>query len=177
MVLLQLAYICFPAQVLIIDECNSLIILIWWFVFNMSIKSLLCSSWCLKWFVLCLILGQLNIGFLNRLRNDLILGCNDSYFHCIRFGLYRYGFLHIVMGILLTVKADHFMLGHSVFVFWDCWNGLDKAYHSLITLRIEFTIVASLHTLKLIGSVFDWVNWCFWLDGVFEVGQESQAVV
>lgn len=81
------------------------------------------------------------------------------------------------MSVLFAVEADNFVLCHAIFILRNSGNGLNEAHHCLITLRVKFPIVTCFDTFKLISTIFDGINRCFFLDGVLEIGQEPQAIV
>ena len=85
----------------------------------MCVESILWTSFlCFSFlFSICSLIIKLNICLLKWLRNNFILGCNNSYFDSIRFGLDRNSFLHVIMSILFTIEADNFMFSHWVFFF------------------------------------------------------------
>jgi hypothetical protein len=136
---------------------------------NMCIESLFGSSWfCFSFFLSCWII-KLYIGFLNWLRNNFILWCNNCNFDCVRFGLDGNCFFHIIMSILFSIKTYYPMFCHWVFFFVNCWNGLHKSNHCLITLRVKFSVITSFNTFKLIWTIFYWICWCFFLNWIFEI--------
>lgn len=73
-VLLQLACVCFPAKVLIIDECNGFVIFVRRSMLMMSIESSVSSSH---------LRTYLNICLLDRLSDNFVLGGDDSNFDSI----------------------------------------------------------------------------------------------
>jgi len=81
-VLLEFAYISFPAKVVFVDEANRKIICIGWGVLNVSIEPLVIiaiSNLNLGFVVL----SNLNVLVLDWLSNYLVLRGDDSHLHCI----------------------------------------------------------------------------------------------
>jgi len=73
-VLLQLASVCFPAKVLIVDECNGFIIFVRGSMLMMGIESSVSSSH---------LRTYLNVRLLDRLCDNFVLGGDDSNFDSI----------------------------------------------------------------------------------------------
>ena len=92
------------------------------------------------------VFAQLDIHVLSErsswliISHDFILTCDDSDFHGIWFSFDAYGFFHVVMGLLLSPEALHFMLSHSMVFLCDLWDILDETNHGLITLWIKLVI-------------------------------------
>jgi len=126
MVLLELADICFPAEVGLVNERDGSISFVTSFVLMMSVESLVGSG------------ANLSIGLkiylLDGRGNNLVLRGDDGDLDSVRLGLHGDCFLHIVVGFLLTEEAYDFMVGHAVSLFADRWDGLDEPDHGLVTL-------------------------------------------
>ena len=147
-VLLELANIGFPAEIGLINEGNSSIGFFTSFVLMMGVESLVGSRADLS--------ISLKIGFLNWRSHNLVLRSDDGDLHSVRLGLHRDCLLHIVVGFLLTEETHDFVVGHTVSFFADCWDGLDKTYHSLVTFRIEFSVVSGLDVGEFVGAILLW---------------------
>jgi len=126
MVFLELADICFPAEICLINERDGSISFVTRLVLMMSIESLVGSGSNLS--------VGLKIYLLDGRSDNLVLRGDDGDLDCIRLGLHGDCFLHIVVGFLLTEEAYDFMVCHTVSLFADCWDGLDESDHSLVTL-------------------------------------------
>jgi hypothetical protein len=171
-VLLHLACVSFPSEIIVIDEANRFIILIISHMLDVSIKSLILVS--ISYLRLS---TDLDVFGLNWLGNNLILGSNDSYFDCIGLSFDRDSLLHIIMGFLDAIKALDHMICHTILLFDDGGDCLDKTDHGLVTLGVEFTVVTGFEVLKFDCSIFDGLLGYFWLDGILKISQESQTVL
>jgi len=168
MVLLELADICFPAEIGLVNERDGSISFVTWLVLMMSIKPLVGSGSNLS--------VGLKINLLDRRGNDLVLRGDDGDLDSVRLGLHGDCFLHIVVGFLLTEEAYDFMVGHTVSLFADCWNCLNESDHGLVALRVEFSVISGLDVAEFVGAI---LLWCFGnivLNRIAEVGKESQAI-
>ena len=148
MVLLELADICFPAEIGLVNERDGGIIFVTSFVLMMSVKSLVGSGSNLS--------AGLKIDLLDGRSNNLVLRGDDGDLDSVRLGLHGDCFLHIVVGFLLTEEAYDFMVGHTVSLFANCWDGLDESDHSLVALRIEFSVISGLDVGEFVGAVLLW---------------------
>lgn len=126
MMLLELADICFPAEIVLINKGDGCISFVTSFVLMMSVESLVVSGSNLS--------ISLKIGLLDRRSNNLVLRGDNGDLDSVRLGLHGDCFLHIVVGFLLTEEAYDFMVSHTVSLFADCWDGLDESDHSLVAL-------------------------------------------
>jgi len=168
MVLLELADICFPAEIGLVNERDGSISFVTWLVLMMSIKPLVGSGSNLS--------VGLKINLLDWRGNDLVLRGDDGDLDSVRLGLHGDCFLHIVVGFLLTEEAYDFMVGHTVSLFADCWNCLNESDHGLVALRVEFSVISGLDVAEFVGAI---LLWCFGnivLNRIAEVGKESQAI-
>jgi hypothetical protein len=148
MVLLELADICFPAEIGLINERDGGIVFVTSFVLMMSVKSLVGSGTNLS--------AGLKIDLLDGRSNNLVLRGDDGDLDSVRLGLHGDCFLHIVVGFLLTEEAYDFMVGHTVSLFANRWDGLDESDHSIVALRIEFSEISGLDVGEYVGAVLLW---------------------
>ena len=81
------------------------------------------------------------------------------------------------MRLLLSVEANNFVIIHTVFFLVHYRDGLNKTNHCFVALGIEFAIITGLNRLKFAVSLCLWQRRKLWLDGVFEVGKETDAIL
>ena len=164
MSLREFANICFPTQVLTINECDSLVSLIISLMIFMCIKP---SCWCSIHFLgLALVFGLsfvdrmlvtwigLYVLFFNWLCSYLILRSDHSNLYSIWLCLDWHGLFHFVVCFLLSIETNDFVLRHTVLFFTNSGDCLNETDHSLITLRIEFAVVTSFDWFELIRAIF-----------------------
>lgn len=121
--------------------------------------------------------AELQIGFFNRLGDNLVLGSDDSNSDGIRLSLDGHGLFHIVVSFLLAIETGDFVIGHAVSLLRSCWHCLQEAYHSLITLRVKLAVVSSFDFNEFGCSVILWVFRNIAFDVVLEISKESKAVL
>ena len=191
MTLGKLANICLPAKILTIDERNSFISLLVRLMVFVCVEPRLGSSIAsLCWLLLNLLffgmslIGNLllsilclHLCLLNWLGCDFVLSSDDCNFDCVRLCLDRDRLLHLVVSLLLSVEAVYLVLVHAVPFFADGGNGLHKADHSFVALRVEFAVVARLNVVKFLCSLSLWKGGYVGLDCVFEVGKETKSIL
>ena len=103
---LQLAGVCFPAQVLVVDERYRFVSLIARLVLCVSVDSV--RGRALGLVGLGLLCGggvKLDVVGLSGLGHNLVLRCDDSHLNGIRLSLDTDRLLHIVVSLLLGIEA------------------------------------------------------------------------
>jgi hypothetical protein len=171
-VLLHLAGIRLPPEVIVIDEANGFVIFVTSNMLDVSIVPLVLVS------ISNLRLStNLDVFVLNWLGNNLILGSDDGHFDCIGLSFDRDSFFHVIMGFLDAVKALDHMVCHTILLFDDGGDCLDKTDHSFVTMGVEFTIIAGFDVLEFIRAFFDGLLGYFWLNGILQIGEESQTIL
>lgn len=82
------------------------------------------------------------------------------------------------MGGLHTIETLNFVILHSVHVIGlDRWDSLDKADHCLITMSLEFIIIARLKRLELVGAVLGRISRDIRLNRVLKVSKEAKTII
>ena len=170
MILCMLASICLPSKIIIVDKWNSFVSFGSWLMLNMGVEPILTwsrSNWLLK----------LQVNLLNWLSLDFILGSNNSNLYSIWLCFHRHCFFHVIVGLLDTIKTWNFMLSHSILLFSNWWNVLDKTDHSLITLWIKFVIITCFELCELLNWLIFWVLGNIWFQCILEIWQKSYSVI
>jgi hypothetical protein len=160
MALRELTNVCLPAKILTVDERNGFVSLLIGLMLFMSVKSCFrCSVGDSSGFfginlglVGLLFSGSfsLDLSLLDWLGGDLVLRGNDSDLDCVGLCLDRYGLFHFIVGLLLSIEANHFVLRHAVLFFARRGNRLNKSNHGLVALGVKLAIVARFDGLKLV---------------------------
>jgi len=186
----ELANISFPAQILTINERDSLISLFVGLMFLVSVEprcgspiaSLSNFHLYFLLFNMCLVgllsLCALGLYFflLNRFRSDFVLSSDNGNFDCVRLRLDRDRLLHLVVGLLLSVETVDLMLVHAIPFFAYGWNGLHETDHSFVALGVEFAVVTRLNVVEFLGSLSLWKGRYLGFDCVLEVGKETKTI-
>jgi len=163
MALGELANIGFPAKILTVDERNSLVGLFVGLMFFVSVEpgfgSSVGDSGSLFGFNLGLVGGLflvsdgLNLGLLDWLGSNLVLGGDHGNLDSIRLCLDRYSLFHFIVSLLLSVEAYNFVLSHTVFLLACGGNRLNESNHSFVALRVKLAIVPCLDGIKLVCTL------------------------
>lgn len=166
MMALKFTGISLPTKVTFVNKRNDFISLVIWFMFQVCIKPFCLSVSSDLW-------SYLNIVFLNRSCNNLVLWGNDCYFNCVWFCLDRYSFLHIVVGFLAANKTLDSMICHSKSLLTNAWDSLNKSNHGFITFGIELSVVTCFKVCKF-GFLFcKWVLWNVIFKWIPKVSEKS----
>lgn len=121
---------------------------------------------------------QLEVGAILRfICNNFVLCRYNSYFDRVAICLHSYCLLHIVVSLLFTPEALHFVLLHGVLLVTQLGNGLNESYHSFITLAIELFVIAGFKLYEFSGTVLKRIFRDRWFYGIFIVCEESLAIV
>ena len=184
MMSLQLASVRLPTEILVVDERDRFVGVSICPVLDVSIDpGVVLVGWCPLRYI-CnrsrpLLMLQLNIISLQWLLGyNLVLRRDHSYLDGVRFCFYADSFFHVVMCLLFSIKATNFVLSHGVLALSNGRNRLHKANHCLVAMGVKLAIVPCLKTvirlhertlLQIFGHVL--------FDGIFEICQESEAVL
>lgn len=81
------------------------------------------------------------------------------------------------MSLLLPKEAGDFVICHPIPLLRSRWHRLQEANHGLIALRIEFSVISSLHLQEVRCPIFLRIFRNVALDIILEVGEKSQTVL
>ena len=164
----QLTGVSLPAEIVIVNKGNGLVVIFVGLMTDMSIKSVVIAGSHRSL--------QLKIILLNWLSFNLVLGGDDGDFDGVRLGLDRNCLLHVVVGLLHSKEAANLMISHRVLLFACGWNGLHETDHGLVTLGVELAVISGFELSKTILFIILWLLRDVRLYGILEVGEESQAI-
>ena len=144
---LQLASVCLPTEVLVIDERNCLVSLVVSLMLHMSIDAIGRRALRLLGldFFRSLCGGvKLNVSFVCWLGHNFVLRCDDCNLDGVRLCLHTHCLLHVVMGLLLGVKARNRVCRERVVALRDRGDLLNESDHGLVAARVKLAIVSCL---------------------------------
>lgn len=82
------------------------------------------------------------------------------------------------MEFLNTIEALNSVIIHSIELIGPHgWNRLHETNHSAVAMSVEFIIISGLKGLELVRAILDWILGDFRFDCIFEIGEESEAIV
>jgi len=186
----KLANIGFPAKILTVDEWDGLISLLIGLMVLVCVESRFWGSVAslglfLLYFLLFymglvdLLFGSalsLHLSLLDWLCSNFILCSDNCNLDGVRLSLDWDSLLHLVMGLLLGIKAVDLVLVHAILFFADSWNSLNETDHGFIALGVEFAIVTRFNAIEFLRALSLWQGGYLRLDCVLEVGQEPKTV-
>ena len=130
-----------PTEICFIDCLDKKIHLVWWFVFQVEILSLLLSSFYLYIFLFFWSFSCYMFSL------DGMMACDFIIFDFT--GIICFSFFNVIVFSLKTVEALYIMLLHCALLACFTWDRLDKTDHCFITFGVKLFVISWLYLTEL----------------------------